>query len=385
MTTSVREILRSGRLETHFLPVLDVQLRCIHAWEALARGPEGAFPDSSFPLLHAAQEENLQSEFELTAIRHAVDRFRFHDPGVKLWLNSGSDLLLDETFVNEVRELLNETRANPTETQMIMRLPRDLSPAQMTLLSSALKSLQPFEVIVAFDQLPDSREFAEVCRRLPALHYLKIGRHAIRDLPSRAIKRMHLDDLASKAREFDIQLIAEGVETMEELHAIRPLRPQYVQGFLFGRPGDPPEVDVRLLPELEVSAPVVRKRDHWKSIGDLMTPAPVVTRRTPLSTIKELLANHPELPGIPVLDEARPAGLIHRCDVESREDDAIARDLLDASITIAGAHEEPADVLRHLVEDSHGQSRLPEILFVQWDGLYQGVVLLESLRSHLQN
>jgi EAL domain-containing protein (putative c-di-GMP-specific phosphodiesterase class I) len=45
--------------------------------------------------------------------------------------------------------------------------------------------------------------------------------------------------LGAFCRDAGIELIAEGVETREELDALRELEVPYAQGFLFAQPGSP--------------------------------------------------------------------------------------------------------------------------------------------------
>ena len=58
----------------------------------------------------------------------------------------------------------------------------------------------------------------------------------------------HSRAVVSFAEEFKIEVVAEGIETREELEAMKALRVRYGQGFLLGEP---------------------RELDHWRTILDL--------------------------------------------------------------------------------------------------------------------
>jgi EAL domain-containing protein (putative c-di-GMP-specific phosphodiesterase class I) len=66
--------------------------------------------------------------------------------------------------------------------------------------------------------------------------YLKFDHVFVRDLDRRQIKQNLLEALMSFARKMNTRVIAEGIETREELEALRGLGVEYGQGFFFAPP-----------------------------------------------------------------------------------------------------------------------------------------------------
>ena len=67
----------------------------------------------------------------------------------------------------------------------------------------------------------------------------------IRDIHQHPIKQDLTGTIARFSTSSGITLIAEGVETAEELRCLQALGVRYAQGFLFARPGPPfPEADL---------------------------------------------------------------------------------------------------------------------------------------------
>jgi EAL domain-containing protein (putative c-di-GMP-specific phosphodiesterase class I) len=58
----------------------------------------------------------------------------------------------------------------------------------------------------------------------------------IRGIGDSLPRRIIVDGVARMCRQLGITLIAEGIETSEELHALRGLGIRYVQGYLIARP-----------------------------------------------------------------------------------------------------------------------------------------------------
>ena len=63
----------------------------------------------------------------------------------------------------------------------------------------------------------------------------------IRDIDQDPEKQKIISNLVNYSRERGIQVIAEGVETVEELHTLLKLDVDFLQGFLLSRPAEVPE------------------------------------------------------------------------------------------------------------------------------------------------
>ncbi len=75
-----------------------------------------------------------------------------------------------------------------------------------------------------------------------SIHALKIDQSFVRDAHRRAESRAIVEAIVAIARSFDLGVIAEGVETAEELSTIRMLGCTRVQGYLVARPLRPERV-----------------------------------------------------------------------------------------------------------------------------------------------
>jgi diguanylate cyclase (GGDEF)-like protein len=97
-----------------------------------------------------------------------------------------------------------------------------------------LERLRAQGVRVAIDDFGTRYSSLAYLRRLP-IHSLKIDRSFVHDLGSGNDSPI-IQAIVGIARGFNLHLVAEGVETVEQLHALRALGCDEVQGFLLGRP-----------------------------------------------------------------------------------------------------------------------------------------------------
>lgn len=97
-----------------------------------------------------------------------------------------------------------------------------------------LERLRAQGVRVAIDDFGTRYSSLAYLRRFP-IHSLKIDQSFVRDLGTSGNSPI-IQAIVGIARGFNLQLVAEGVETVEELDALRALGCDEVQGFLLGRP-----------------------------------------------------------------------------------------------------------------------------------------------------
>ncbi|WP_404784555.1 putative bifunctional diguanylate cyclase/phosphodiesterase [Altericista sp. CCNU0014] len=101
--------------------------------------------------------------------------------------------------------------------------------------SSVLRSLRALGVQTAMDRFGVSRIPRKQLQQLP-LNILKIDRRFIRELGLDERAAEMVQSSISLARSLNLVVMAEGVETREQLHLLRSLDCQAAQGFLFDRP-----------------------------------------------------------------------------------------------------------------------------------------------------
>lgn len=72
--------------------------------------------------------------------------------------------------------------------------------------------------------------------------YVKIDRDLVVRSEHSGEARRSLDLIVSQARQLEIQVIAEGIETEGQMQMCRDAGADYMQGFLFAKPANPPEM-----------------------------------------------------------------------------------------------------------------------------------------------
>ena len=161
-------------------------------------------------------------------------------------INVSTTSLRDRTFPARVAEalLLHQLPASVLEIE----IPEDIATRDLDQLEEVLTGLHAIGVKLALDDFGGGLSSVAHLVRLP-VDIVKLDRSIVAGLPGGARERAVLRAVAGITRSMNIPLLAEGIESEEQIFALRREGCEIMQGFLYSRPV--PAAD--LLPTGEVS------------------------------------------------------------------------------------------------------------------------------------
>jgi len=109
-----------------------------------------------------------------------------------------------------------------------------------------LATLRAAGITVAIDDFGTGYSSLSYIARLP-IDTLKIDRSFIIDMGISADHMAIVSTIISLAHALNMSVVAEGVETIEQLHLLKLLRCDQIQGFLFNRPLPFDEIETLLI------------------------------------------------------------------------------------------------------------------------------------------
>jgi diguanylate cyclase (GGDEF)-like protein len=235
LKTDLRQAVQSGALTLSFQPLLDIATRKVVTCEALARWnhPElGPIPPSTF--IPLAEEMGLISEITAWVIGHATAQCALWPGDVGVAVNISARDFRANDLGRLVENALTSSGLDPsrleievTETAVIEE--RDIA-------HRVLSDLAAKGIAIALDDFGTGYSSLSYLNALPFTK-LKIDRSFVADIASNPRALRLLANVARLGRDLDLTVIAEGVETEEQLNTmLAHTQIQQVQGYFFSRP-----------------------------------------------------------------------------------------------------------------------------------------------------
>jgi EAL domain-containing protein (putative c-di-GMP-specific phosphodiesterase class I)/CheY-like chemotaxis protein len=221
--TRLRRVIARRAFAVYLQPIVRLDTGAVIAVEALTRFGDGIPPDVQFA---EADALGLGLTLQRTTMSAAIEAAASLPPEVALSVNLSADVLQHEPALPRIvadagRSLIIEI----TEHERI---------DDYDAVRSALAGLGP-TVQLAVD---DAGSGYASLRHILALEpdYVKLDIEWVHRIDRDPVRRALVSGLAFFASETGCELIAEGIETEEELRAIRGLGINLGQGYLLGRP-----------------------------------------------------------------------------------------------------------------------------------------------------
>jgi EAL domain-containing protein (putative c-di-GMP-specific phosphodiesterase class I) len=234
----VRIAAERGEFTLYYQPQFDLATLRTTGLEALLRWQhpdEGLISPGEF--LSLVVECGLMPTVSRWVLREAVAfNKQLAEEGildVPVAVNIGPEIFEDRGFADLVAQVLDDHGAAADRLEIeITEATAITDPAQVAVNARALRSLG---VGIAIDDFGTG--FSSLKRlRLADFSKLKIDRTFVSLLPGDGRDQAVIAGLLDLAGGLDMQVVAEGIETEEQLRTLRTLGCRYGQGFWYGRP-----------------------------------------------------------------------------------------------------------------------------------------------------
>ena len=240
----LRRILAVEGIRVRYQPIVSLVDGTVHGFEALSSGPPGDIFESPEMLFSFAEETDQIVELErlcrTTAIRGAGEI----GSGRKLFLNTSARGVCDPQMLSaELLDLMGSLGL-PTDN-LVVELTERVAMTGNKELQHALGRLRQRGVQFAIDDVGAGYSSLQAVAEIEP-QYLKFDLSLVRDIHQSRIKQSLLESILTLAGKIDAQVVAEGVEQLDEFHTLRSLGVPYGQGYLFGVPTPRPACEGRL-------------------------------------------------------------------------------------------------------------------------------------------
>lgn len=248
----LHQALQRAEFKLAFQPQIDLQAGKICRIEALIRwhSPElGTVPPNNF--IAVAEEIGLIIELGDWVLRQACCQLQiwhqqgFEDLGIAV--NLSARQLQQPSLVRNVKQVLDAFDLTPSSLELEITETAALSNIDASI--ATLNQLRELGTRIVMDDFGTGYSSLNYLKRLPFLG-LKIDRSFVKDIPTDPQDVAMLRAMIALGHELQLEIVAEGVETPEQMKCLQELGCHNMQGYWFSHP-------------LEAAATTTFLQTHW--------------------------------------------------------------------------------------------------------------------------
>jgi diguanylate cyclase (GGDEF)-like protein len=318
-TAELNSILLSETIYTVYQPIVSLQHGDLIGYEALSRGPSHSPLHSPDKLFRAAEINHKTSALEALCRKKAIENIHYLDPNKLLFINIHPHIFCDPHLKEELScDLLNNHHL--LCRQIVFEITEKSAIEDFEELKNALAYYKAQGYNIAIDDMGSGHSGLNLLHKVHP-HFLKIDMDLVRNIDKEPFKQSIVECLVNLAKLNNIKLIAEGIETSEELTTLINLGVYAGQGYFLGKPS-------AVIQELdsEIKDLIIyhynQKTSHsilynYSQIGQIAEQSASFPVSTKCIDIQEYFNTYNEL-GCCIVHNKKPVGLMMKYALDSR-------------------------------------------------------------------
>lgn len=309
LSNEFNEILLSSDIRCHYQPIVNLNDKSIHGWEALARGPQNSPFRSPLTLFDMAEQLGKLFQLEKVCREAAIKTFGDHNPQHKLFLNIHPRTIVDPNFTTgETKRLLDKWGLKPGN--IVFEITERHSVKDFKTFRQTLDHYRNQGYLVAIDDAGTGYSgLTSIAEIKP--DYIKMDKSFVDNIETNQVNRALIDTFTDFAEKIGGKLIVEGVETQEQALTLIDMGVHLGQGYFFAKPQ-------RKKPQLSAEALTLRRTsDLLANTGTYGIPVKNLVNRvesvefdTPVPSVQQVFEETNSLNSIVVVKNNYPCGLV---------------------------------------------------------------------------
>jgi diguanylate cyclase (GGDEF)-like protein len=245
LETDLQRALEQGQFFAHYQPIVSLDTQQLVGFEALVRWQHPTrgivFPGE---FIACVEETGLVIEVGMVILRqacqqlHAWQQQGWHQ--LTMSVNLSVRQFTSPTLLRDIDQILAETRVNPACIKLEIT---ESAIMQNTEVAIALtQQLRSRQIQISIDDFGTGYSSLGYLNRFP-LNILKIDRSFINEMPDGNRKYRVVETIINLSHQLNLAVVAEGIETQQQLEWLQQLGCEFGQGYLFSRPLTPDQIE----------------------------------------------------------------------------------------------------------------------------------------------
>lgn len=237
LESELRDAIEGGSLELVYQPIRDLTTGRTVGVEALMRWQHprrGLLPPSAF--IPLAEDTGLIRHLDRWSLEHAAGQLaQWHAAGHDIYVsvNLSAQTASDPELLDDLARVLEVTSAPPE--RLVLEVTERSAIADMESSAGILEGAREMGLRVALDDFGKGYSSLATLDQLP-IGYLKIDQEFVRGIGRRSKDEYLIRAIAGFSRGVSIPIVAEGIETEEQLRWLRSEGIPLGQGYLLAVP-----------------------------------------------------------------------------------------------------------------------------------------------------
>lgn len=234
----LREALTQGQFELYYQPKIELLSGRLAGLEALIRWNQpGRGFISPMQFIPVAEETGLIGKIGEWVLRRVCDQIHEWDllglPPVSIAVNLSPRQLIEGRITETISRILDET-ATPA-SRIVLEITETVMMHEIKRSASILDELRKLGLQIAIDDFGTGYSSLAYLKRLP-INSIKIDRSFVRDVTTDPDDAAITNTIIIMGHNLGLKVVAEGVETQQQLEFLREHGCDEIQGFLISEP-----------------------------------------------------------------------------------------------------------------------------------------------------
>ena len=234
----LREALVKDQFELHYQPKVDLRTNRVCGLEALIRWKQpGRGYISPMQFIPVAEETGLIGKIGEWVFREVCRQIAEWDaqsvPATPIAINLSPRQLIEGRITETISRILAE--ANTPAARIVLEVTETAMMQEIKKSATILEELRHLGLKIAVDDFGTGYSSLAYLKRLP-INTIKIDRSFVRDVTIDADDAAITRTIIAMGHNLGLKVVAEGVETHEQMHFLRECDCDEVQGFLIATP-----------------------------------------------------------------------------------------------------------------------------------------------------
>ena len=229
----IGQAIRNGDIKPHYQPLVDLRTNASIGFEVLARWYDGETVRPPSDFIGIATEAGLIPELTYAMLRQACRDAQAWPDDLTLALNVTPAQITDPRLPATLLALLAEERFPPSRLEL--EITEDALIGDVATAKGVMNSLRASGVRMSLDDFGTGYSSLHHLRDLK-FDKLKIDRSFVQSMPTNSESMKIVETILALGRGLGIDILAEGIETVEHLRRLVDQGCEFGQGYHFGRP-----------------------------------------------------------------------------------------------------------------------------------------------------